>query len=85
MPFDLTEEELVDTFSDFGDVLSVNIVVDKVTERSKGFGFIEMADDEANDAILALNDSALKGRNLKVNKAKPPGSRSFRRPRTKAS
>lgn len=82
LPYDLTEDELRDAFTDFGDVQSARILIDSQTGNSKGFGFIEMDDDEAAaEAIMALDASALKGRNIKVNKAKPRGVRTFRRSR----
>jgi RNA recognition motif-containing protein len=56
--------------------------MDKMSGQSKGFGFVEMPDDsEADQAIKALNESALNGRNIKVNQARPRGERSPRRPR----
>lgn len=70
LSYDLTDDELQKAFADFGKVNSVTIVKDKMTGRSKGFGFVEMADDnEANTAIEGLNNKDLKGRLLKVNKA----------------
>ncbi len=82
LPYDLTEDELTEAFTDFGDVQSARILVDQLTGSSKGFGFIEMKDDEgAEEAIKALDASALKGRNIKVNKAKSRGVRTFRRTR----
>ena len=71
--YSLQEEELKEVFAEFGEVASVKIIKDKVTGRSKGFGFIEMENDkEANNAIQELNGVEVKGRNLKVNQAKPP-------------
>jgi RNA recognition motif-containing protein len=56
--------------------------MDKMSGQPKGFGFVEMPDDsEADQAIKALNESALNGRNIKVNQARPRGERSPRRPR----
>ena len=72
LPYSLTEDELRDAFADFGDITSVNIILDKFSGRSKGFGFVEMVnDDEAEEAIKALDQSALNGRNIKVNQARP--------------
>jgi len=66
----------------FGELESVNIIKDKYSGQSKGFGFVEMPDNaEADKAIKALNGSELKGRAIKVNQAKPRGERSARRPR----
>jgi len=72
LSYDLTEDDLKAVFSEFGEVDSVNIIKDKFSGRSKGFGFVEMPNNsEADKAIEALNGTELKGRNLKVNQAKP--------------
>ena len=72
LPYDIGEDEIRDVFSQFGEVSKVNIIMDKFSGQPKGFGFVEMPNDsEADEAIKALNDSALKGRNIKVNQAKP--------------
>ena len=82
LPYTLTEDDLKAAFSEFGEVSSANIIMDKMSGQSKGFGFVEMPDDsEADQAIKALNESALNGRNIKVNPARPRGERSPRRPR----
>jgi RNA recognition motif-containing protein len=82
LPYTLTEDDLKAAFSEFGEVSSANIIMDKMSGQSKGFGFVEMPDDsEADQAIKALNESALNGRNIKVNQARPRGERSPRRPR----
>ena len=82
LSFDVTKEELKDVFSKFGEVSSVNLITDKFSGQSKGFAFVEMPNhSQANEAIKALNESALKGRNIKVNPAKPRGERPQRRPR----
>ncbi len=82
LPYNLTEDDLKAAFSEFGEVSSANIIMDKMSGQSKGFGFVEMPDDsEADQAIKALNESALNGRNIKVNQARPRGERSPRRPR----
>ena len=81
MPFSMTEDDLRELFSQFGEVLSVSIVMDKFSGRSKGFGFVEMPDNsQADQAIKALNESRVKGRPLKVNQARPRGER----PRSRA-
>jgi len=68
----VTEDDLKDAFSEFGDVSSVNIITDRSSGQSKGFGFVEMPNDsEADKAMNALNGSQLKGREIKVNQAKP--------------
>ncbi|MCD6121771.1 MAG: RNA-binding protein [Spirochaetales bacterium] len=67
-----TEDELQNLFGQYGTVVSTNIVMDRYTNQSKGFGFVEMdADDAAEAAISALNDKEFNGRNLRVNEAKP--------------
>ena len=82
LAYSLTEDDLRAAFSEFGEVSSANIIMDKMSGQSKGFGFVEMPDDsEADQAIKALNESALNGRNIKVNQARPRGERSPRRPR----
>jgi RNA recognition motif-containing protein len=82
LSYDVTEDELKEVFSEHGEVSSVNIIKDKYSGRSKGFGFIEMAnDDEAEKAVQALNGSAVKGRDIKVNKARPREERPPRRSR----
>ena len=68
----VTDGELNAVFSEFGEVSSANIIKDKRSGRSRGYGFVEMPNDsEANEAIKALDDSPLQGRNIKVNPAKP--------------
>jgi RNA recognition motif-containing protein len=82
LPYSLSEEDLKAAFSQFGEVASASIIMDKMSGQSKGFGFVEMPDNsEAEEAIKALNESALNGRNIKVNQARPRGERSARRPR----
>lgn len=82
LPYTISEDELKDVFTEFGEVSSVNIITDKFSGQSKGFGFVEMASNsEADEAIKALNESNLKGRNIRVNQAKPRGERSQRGPR----
>lgn len=82
LPYGISEDELRDIFSEFGEVSSTNIISDKSSGRSKGFGFIEMSDNsEADKAIKALNESTVQGRQIKVNQAKPREERPPRRPR----
>ena len=71
--YSLTEEDLEKVFTEYGEVTSVKIIRDKYTDQSKGFGFIEMADDAAaQKAIDELNGTEVKGRELRVNQARPP-------------
>ncbi|WP_294345963.1 RNA-binding protein, partial [Prosthecochloris sp.] len=72
LEYGVTEDQLRDAFGEFGEVSSSNIITDKFTGRSKGFGFVEMPnDEEANAAIDALNDAELNGRPIRVNQARP--------------
>lgn len=67
-----TEDELKNLFGTYGEVTKANIVKDKMTRRSKGYGFVEFASDsDANNAINELNGKEFLGRNLVVNEAKP--------------
>ena len=71
MNYNTTEQELENLFGQYGTVASANIIIDRYTDRSKGFGFVEMEDEQAADAaISALDNSEFGGRNLKVNVAK---------------
>ena len=74
--FDTQEDDLRDAFEEFGVVDSVKIIMDKFTSRSKGFGFVEMPnDDEAHAAIADLNDQEFDGRTIVVKKAEPRENR----------
>jgi len=80
--YDLSENELRDEFSKYGEVMSVKIITDRETNRPKGFGFVEMRrDEDGAKAIEELNGLMVNGRSLKVNEAKPKGDRSGGRPR----
>jgi len=69
--YGLTEDELKGVFAEYGEVESVKIITDKFSGRSKGFGFVEMPNDEdGQKAVEELNDADLKGRNMKVNQAR---------------
>lgn len=75
IPFHVTEGELEEAFGAYGEVASVKIITDRETGRSKGFGFVEMDnDEEARDAIDALNQADMQGRPMKVNEARPRNS-----------
>lgn len=72
LSYDMTEDALKDTFSQAGTVESAVIIKDKMSGRSKGFGFVEMStDEEAQKAIEALNGKEFDGRALTVNEARP--------------
>ena len=74
LPYNASEDELRTTFAAFGEVTSVNLISDKVTGQSKGFAFVEMAENSSADsAIKGLNETDMGGRNIKVNEAKPRG------------
>jgi len=72
LSYDVTEEDLKETFESFGEIESVKIIKDNYSGRSKGFGFIEMPNNaDAQSAINGLNEKELKGRALNVNTARP--------------
>ena len=72
LPYSTTDDELKDVFSQAGTVTSANVVIDKMTNRSRGFGFVEMSsDEEAQRAVETLNGKDLGGRNITVNEARP--------------
>lgn len=76
LSFDATEQDLQDTFGEIGTVESVNIIEDRDTGRSRGFGFVEMSSkEEGQNAISQLDGKEMDGRNLKVNEAKPRENR----------
>ena len=72
LSWNLKDQDLSDLFTPYGEVASAKIVLDKFTQRSKGFGFVEMPNDqEAQAAIAQLNGSEVDGRNLVVNESRP--------------
>ena len=77
MSFETTESGLRSIFEPFGEITSVNLIKDRDTGRARGFGFVEMSnDDEAAKAITALNGTQMDGRALNVNEANPKTERS---------
>jgi RNA recognition motif-containing protein len=70
LTYDTTEDNLVELFSEYGEVLSAQIIIDRDTNRSKGFGFVEMGSG-ADEAASQLNGRDYRGRNLTVNEARP--------------
>ena len=77
LPFKTTDADLEELFAEYGAVDSAVVIKDRDTGRSRGFGFVEMANDsEAQDAIDALNDTDMDGRTLTVNEARPRQERS---------
>ncbi len=80
LAYSMTEDELREVFAQFGEVSRVNVITDKYSGQSKGFGFVEMPDQaEAEAAIKSLDGSEVKGRNLRVNEARPREERPRRR------
>lgn len=75
MPFSMSEEDLRTLFAQHGEVQSCNVIMDRNTGRPRGFGFIEMSDDDAKKAMAALHEHEVDGRNLNVNEAKPRENR----------
>jgi len=68
LPYSVTEDELRGIFAEYGKIAGLNLIMDKYSGRSKGFGFIDMPNNsEADKAIKALNKSMLNGREIKVN------------------
>ncbi|MDS1029423.1 RNA-binding protein [Bacillota bacterium LX-D] len=70
LPWSTTKEELADAFRQHGEVISARIINDKQTGRSRGFGFVEVADDDADKMIEAMNGTDFGNRPLTVNEAK---------------
>jgi RNA recognition motif-containing protein len=80
LPYTTTQDELQEAFAQTGAVVSASIITDKMTGRSRGFGFVEMAsDDDAQKAIENWNGKDFGGRKLTVNEAKPLEARPPRR------
>lgn len=77
LSFDISEKDLNDAFAAFGTVTEANLMLDRMTNRARGFGFVTMSStEEAQRAIEGLNGKELRGRNLTVNVAKPREERS---------
>lgn len=77
LSWNTTESDLEILFTQFGEVLSLRIITDRDTNRSKGFGFVEMEDDKAAIAAIKANDGLeIDGRNLRVNEAEDRDNRS---------
>lgn len=82
LPYSVTEDELREMFTEFGEVESLNLIKDRFSGQSKGFGFVDMPNNsEADTAIKALNKSMLKGREIKVNQAEQKRSKPTRKRR----
>jgi|WetSurMetagenome_2_1015567.scaffolds.fasta_scaffold118874_3 RNA recognition motif-containing protein len=77
LSYSTTSEGLQGLFAGYGEVTSANIITDRETGRSRGFGFVEMpSDDDANKAIKELNETDFEGNTIKVNVARPKTERS---------
>ena len=75
LPWATTETDLADLFTPYGNVVSSRIITDKDTGRSRGFGFVEVADEDADKMIDAMNGADIGGRQIVVNEAKPKQGR----------
>jgi RNA recognition motif-containing protein len=79
LSYDASEDDLRQAFGQHGEVSAANIITDRATGRSRGFGFVEMPnDEEAKKAIEALNMTEIAGRQVNVNEARPRGPRPSR-------
>ncbi len=80
LSFKVSDQELMEVFEEFGEVTSAKVIKDRETGRSKGFGFVEMENDnEAQAAIDELDGAEINGRTVKVNKARPKETAGSRR------
>ncbi|MBE3598243.1 MAG: RNA-binding protein [Limnochordaceae bacterium] len=75
LPWQTTEEELRGTFAQYTQVISARIITDRVTGRSRGFGFVEVPDEDVQKVVQALNGTQLGGREIVVNEARPRAER----------
>jgi RNA recognition motif-containing protein len=86
LSFAVQDEDLSSYFAEYGEVTSAKVIMDKYTNRSKGFGFVEMSDDEvAKKAIAELDGATVDGRAIKVSEAKPREQRPSRPAHSNAS
>ena len=78
LPYAVTDDQLREIFEEAGTVASAKVIVDRETNRSKGFGFVEMStEEEAKAAVEKLNNKDVDGRAITVNEARPQAPRSF--------
>lgn len=76
LAFSVTDDELMQAFTSFGNILSARVVMDRMTGRSKGFGFVEIEDDgQADEAVNKMNGQTIAGRPVRVSEAKPQEDR----------
>jgi RNA recognition motif-containing protein len=81
LSFSVQDEDLKEFFAEYGEVTSAKVIMDKFTNRSRGFGFVEMSDEAAGQkAITELDGATVDGRAIKVNVAKPKEERSNNKP-----
>lgn len=86
LSFAVVDEDLRSYFAEYGEVTSAKVIMDKYTNRSKGFGFVEMSDDAvAQKAIAELDGATVDGRSIKVSVARPKEERPDRPPRQEKS
>jgi len=71
LPYTYNDESLAALFAEYGEVISAVIIMDRASGRSKGFGFVEMEDEDAVKAMEALEGQDIDGRNVRVNEARP--------------
>lgn len=71
LPYTANEDEVRELFSRYGEVASVHLITDRETGRPRGFGFVEMPADDADEAISALDGKDMGGRQLRINEARP--------------
>lgn len=77
LSYNVTDEDLHEFFAEYGEVTSARVITDKFTSRSRGFGFVEMSDEEAaKKAIAELDGGVVEGRAIKVSEARPREERS---------
>lgn len=79
IPFGATEDEIRNMFAQYGEVQSIKFINDRETGRFRGFGFVEMNEEDAKAAITALNGAQMGGRSLRINEAQERGTRPPRR------
>ncbi len=76
LPYSTTDDSLREMFTQYGEVLSASVIMDRATGRSKGFGFVEMSDDDAATTAIAKTDGAeFEGRRMTVSEARPKTDR----------
>jgi RNA recognition motif-containing protein len=76
LPFSITEEKMREIFEAFGEIESIKLITDRETGRPRGFGFVEMDNSAADEAIKTLNNTEIDGRTIKVNQSEPKKPRS---------